>query len=827
MYDPVVFTDYDTRFLQDRRIFYDSLQASCSYLNKKNKSTSHSLLRLLPLARAYYSPPPSSCSTSSEASATMAATDRPEHIEIHGTILFKPVLERSALIPPDAEKEEFRLYYPLSAGGGCKTITYDTSLLLDHKISVVANYNSAVKCIRACDDNFNKDQCYIYEEFNTTTAIEEGTTVEEPQQQQFESLSPRLIPRRYRKRDRLRDLARNVLPETLSGTVIPSYRGDDEITAESDLSRPDRTFWVVTTAALPWMTGTAVNPLLRAAYLTRTHQNVTLVIPWLDSERERDDLYSAAHKFYSREDQEVYIRDWLRKSADMPDAATALKILWYPAFYHKSMMSIFAKTDICSLIQPDNPHLDVVVLEEPEHLNWFKAAGDSWTSKFSFVVGIIHTNYKAYAANTNAIVGPVAATFVSGASTLMVRAYCHKVIKLSAVLQSFAPEKEVVCNVHGVRSDFIKEGRRRAKAIKNYTTETDTTSCSVYFIGKILWAKGLDRLMYLEHFYRKVTGDYFAIDIYGDGPEMPEILRAYHGRSSGRKRRAVSKFIQCFYAFGDSDFIDEEEEEDEDNISKADSEPPAEENKSQPSVSKPWEVRRSISEFELPKSIHEYRLNPIPAIFHGRKDHAQLGQQYKVFVNPSITEVLCTTTAEALAMGKFAVIPHHPSNTFFLQFPNCLAYSNKLEFVANLQWALSHEPEPLTEEQLYTFTWEAASERFIRASGVTIRESRIKAKSQKSKMDERIAFLHNQLGQQGEALRAALTGVSGDSSENLKAVMTPQETNEEKPDESVDTACLDAPMVHRKTKNSLISFSFPVVFLAVLLYYVVNSAVNK
>lgn len=48
----------------------------------------------------------------------------------------------------------------------------------------------------------------------------------------------------------------------------------------------------------------------------------------------------------------------------------------------------------------------------------------------------------------------------------MARAYCHKIIKLSGVIQSLAPEKEVVCNVHGVRQKFLDVGQEYAHKVR-------------------------------------------------------------------------------------------------------------------------------------------------------------------------------------------------------------------------------------------------------------------------------------------------------------------------------------------------------------------------
>ena len=92
--------------------------------------------------------------------------------------------------------------------------------------------------------------------------------------------------------------------------------------------------------------------------------------------------------------------------------------------------------------------------------------------------------------------------------------------------------------------------------------------------------------------------------------------------------------------------------------------------------------------------------------------------------------------------------------------PFLVAYENKVEFVKNLAFALENEPEPLTEDLSYVFTWEAATERLIKTSAITMKEGRARAKARKEKQDNHIAKMYNKfgVGAKGEAIRMILQG---------------------------------------------------------------------
>ncbi|KAF6155353.1 hypothetical protein GIB67_019879 [Kingdonia uniflora] len=70
---------------------------------------------------------------------------------------------------------------------------------------------------------------------------------------------------------------------------------------------------------------------------------------------------------------------------------------------------------------------------------------------------------------------------------------------------------------------------------------------------------------------------------------------------------------------------------------------------------------------------------------------------YKVFLNPSTSDVVCTTAAEALAMGKIVICADHASNEFFKQFTNCYTNKDVDGFVELIHKALVEDPVPLTD----------------------------------------------------------------------------------------------------------------------------------
>ncbi|CAD6250768.1 unnamed protein product [Miscanthus lutarioriparius] len=405
------------------------------------------------------------------------------------------------------------------------------------------------------------------------------------------------------------------------------YHADDGFWSEPakyEVSDNKRHVAIVTTASLPWMTGTAVNPLFRAAYLAKgTRQDVTLVVPWL-CKSDQELVYPNSMTFNSPEEQESYIRSWLEERLGFE---SNFKISFYPGKFSKERRSIIPAGDTSQFIP--SREADIAILEEPEHLNWYHH-GKRWTDKFNHVVGVVHTNYLEYIKREKN--GALQAFLVKHINNWVTRAYCDKVLRLSAATQDLP--KSIVCNVHGVNPKFLKIGE---EITANRESGEPPFSKGAYFLGKMVWAKGYRELIDLMAKHKSDL-DGFKLDVYGSGEDSQEV------QSTARKLDLSLNF------------------------------------------------------------------------FKGR-DHADNSLHgYKVFINPSISDVLCTATAEALAVGKFVICAEHPSNEFFVSFPNCLTYKTSEEFVARVKEAMDREPQPLTPEQRYNLSWEAATERFMEYS---------------------------------------------------------------------------------------------------------------
>ncbi|KAK4345829.1 hypothetical protein RND71_036005 [Anisodus tanguticus] len=114
------------------------------------------------------------------------------------------------------------------------------------------------------------------------------------------------------------------------------------------------------------------------------------------------------------------------------------------------------------------------ILEEPEHLDWYRH-GKHWTDQFNHAVGIIHTNYLEYFKREND--GALQAFLVKHINNWIARAYCDKVLRLSAATQDLP--KSLVCNVY---VEFLKIGE---KATADRQSGQKVFSKGAYFLGKM------------------------------------------------------------------------------------------------------------------------------------------------------------------------------------------------------------------------------------------------------------------------------------------------------------------------------------------------------
>jgi hypothetical protein len=169
---------------------------------------------------------------------------------------------------------------------------------------------------------------------------------------------------------------------------VPTAAKDGEaVLPHTDIADKSKRIWVVTTAALPWMTGTAVNPLLRAAYMIEGRKeaggSVTLMLPWLERRQDQEAVYGAHRVFETPEAQEEHVRTWLRDTAKLVEASEFLVIKWYTAWQSKVENSVYSMGDITALIPAEAG--DICILEEPEHMNWYRAPGLYDTNAIKFV----------------------------------------------------------------------------------------------------------------------------------------------------------------------------------------------------------------------------------------------------------------------------------------------------------------------------------------------------------------------------------------------------------------------------------------------------------
>ncbi|XP_019159245.1 PREDICTED: digalactosyldiacylglycerol synthase 2, chloroplastic-like [Ipomoea nil] len=109
---------------------------------------------------------------------------------------------------------------------------------------------------------------------------------------------------------------------------------------------------IFTTASIPWLTGTAINPLFRAAYLAKDgERKVTLVVPWVPL-KDQQHLFPKNITFTNPYEQQNYALQWVEERTGFK---SNFRIRFYPAKFYLEKRSILGLSMQLSRHCPSNP----------------------------------------------------------------------------------------------------------------------------------------------------------------------------------------------------------------------------------------------------------------------------------------------------------------------------------------------------------------------------------------------------------------------------------------------------------------------------------------
>ena len=359
---------------------------------------------------------------------------------------------------------------------------------------------------------------------------------------------------------------------------------------------------IITTAAFPWRTGTAILALYRAYYLSQKGLDVRLYIPWVPPPEQKK-LFGKDITFESYKAQEECIRFYLPHSG-----GSSLQLEFYPGIYIEALGSILPRCALSRRIR----QCDWLILEEPEHLNWLHP-WNRFRKKATRITGIMLTNYTFYIKEALPYL-PMIPNLVNRYNRWLIRRHCDDAILLGNTFP-YLTEAQMI-HSSGIHPSFFE------------TSSQMPYSKNAYFIGKLIWEKGFRELIDLLS-----ISEIKDLDVFGVGKDQ-KAINAYAGARGVR--------------------------------------------------------------------LHFKGLSSDPP--HDLKN-------YKIFINTSRSDTICSTTAEALGQGKFVIIPTIPGNDAFYRFKNCLTYSSSQEFLGRLRYAM--ENQPVNDSQLKSLSWEAAVDRLL------------------------------------------------------------------------------------------------------------------